>query len=540
MILAHWTPTENRYLGTKIVDDRKKKSCAPEARSAVVPKMRLGGAVVRVLLLELSFSLTLVGHASARKSSAGRRAKAKPKSKAELEAFDLQASISGAAAMPGIRYAAPATARRGVPRPSGGSPPFFPSMLGEADEVSQQQFLSEYWGRKACLVRAGDAAAEPRFSLTMADVQVIIRDNPKSMVAGAGFKFASNGAILGKNLKGKVVDVDTALDGYSQGATIVINDIAALWPALTAHKDRMEDELRIPISANLYLTPEGERGFNPHYDMDDTFILQLDGVKEWLVWDAGGWAGEDDALTTSPLRDQREHMHDTPPDTVPRRHFVMKPGDVLYVPRGVSHVAATTAESPSLHITFAVHALCWEHYLRFLFAPGGSDDPTRAPFQLSHHAWAAAASAALAEIPPLRASAASLTSSLRGRFVKCKASKTGGKHDISVGMALQWWLHDVASREPAFRSAFSWYWPWEQSNGGGDSEWATALGKQRFAELIALLRNHAEEEEEGLGGSVMKRRMKALGCNAPSAEESAAIREVAEAVLSDAEQNGEQ
>ena len=102
------------------------------------------------------------------------------------------------------------------------------------------------------------------------------------MVAGAGFKFASNGSILGKSIKGKVVDVDTALDGYSQGATIVINDLAKLWPSLTAHKDRMEDQLRIPVSANLYLTPEEERGFNPHYDMDDTFILQLEGVKEWV------------------------------------------------------------------------------------------------------------------------------------------------------------------------------------------------------------------------------------------------------------------
>ena len=71
-------------------------------------------------------------------------------------------------------------------------------MLGVSDDVSQERFLADHWGRKAALIRADpDDPSEPRFSLTMGDLQTIIKDNPKSMVSGAGFKFASNGAILG-------------------------------------------------------------------------------------------------------------------------------------------------------------------------------------------------------------------------------------------------------------------------------------------------------------------------------------------------------
>ena len=497
--------------------------------------MRLSGFAFGLLSLALSFSLTLVGQATARKSSAGRRnAKTKQPTKQDAP-FDLQAAISGAGTMPAIRYVAPAASHRSVSRASVGPLPFFPSMLGAADDVSQQQFLTSYWGRKACLVRDDpENFRGPRFSLTMADVQTVISDNPKAMVAGSGFKFASNGSILGKSIKGQVVDIDTALDGYSQGATVVINDVAALWPPLTAHKNKMEHELRIPISANLYLTPEGERGFNPHYDMDDTFILQVEGVKEWVVWDGGGWPGEDDAATTSPLRDQRDHIHDTPPDTVPRWHFVMHPGDVLYIPRGVTHVAATTAAAPSLHVTFAVHALCWEHFMRFLFAPGGPEDPTRAPFQLNHHAWAVAANEALAHVPPLPGATAPLASALRARFVSCKASKTGGQRDISVGMALQWWLHDLALVEPALRSTFSWYWVWADND--RDNRAAATLGKREFVDLLALLRSRAEQLDRH---GRLQRRMKTLGCSTPSDDDWSQIRTAANDVLAAAHEDTE-
>ena len=489
--------------------------------------MRLSGFAFSLLSLALCFSLTLVGQATARKSAAGRRnAKTKQPTKNDAT-FDLQAAISGAGTMPAIRYVAPAASRLSVPRASVGPLPFFPSMLGAAEDVSQQQFLTNYWGRTACLVRDDpENPRVPRFSLTMADVQTIISDNPKAMVAGSGFKFASNGSILGAGIKGKVVDVDTALDGYAQGATVVINDVAALWPPLTAHRNKMEHELQIPISANLYLTPEGERGFNPHYDMDDTFILQMEGVKEWVVWDAVSWPGEDDATTTSPLRDQRAHIHDTPPDTVPRWHFMMHPGDVLYIPRGVTHVAATTADAPSLHVTFAVHALCWEHFMRFIFAPGGPQDPTRAPFQLNHHAWAVAANDALTHVPPLPGAAAPLASVLRARFVSCKASKTGGQRGISVGMALQWWLHDLALVEPALRSTFSWYWIWEDNERHNPA--AATLGKQKFVDLLVLLQSRAEQLDSH---GPLQRRMKTLGCSTPSDDDLSQIRTAADDVL---------
>ena len=232
-------------------------------------------------------------------------------------------------------------------------------------------------------------------------------------------------------------------------------------------------------------------------------------------------------------------MHDTPPDAVARRHFVMQPGDVLYIPRGVSHVAATTAESPSLHITFAVHAVCWEHFMRFLFAPGGAADKTTfAPFQLGHHSWGAAAADALTSVSSLPAMIAPLKRALKDRFVACKASKTGGKTDITVAMALQWWLHDVALLEPSLRATYSWYWP-QSVEGGGvfhahDRGFANELGKRTFSELIGQLRSRAPQLE-----ALVKERMKALGCSAPSEEAQGKLAAALGAALEGAEGGGD-
>lgn len=36
--------------------------------------------------------------------------------------------------------------------------------------------------------------------------------------------------------------------------------------------------------SNAYLTPAGSQGFAPHYDDIDAFILQLEGRKQWKVY----------------------------------------------------------------------------------------------------------------------------------------------------------------------------------------------------------------------------------------------------------------
>lgn len=85
--------------------------------------------------------------------------------------------------------------------------------------------------------------------------------------------------------------------------------------------------LRKEVGANLFLTPQGARGFDSHYDGHDVLVLQLAGEKTWKVFDQLNAvpAGMEGGRLTS---DQLSEKFET---------FSLTPGDVLYLPRGRPH-----------------------------------------------------------------------------------------------------------------------------------------------------------------------------------------------------------
>lgn len=101
------------------------------------------------------------------------------------------------------------------------------------------------------------------------------------------------------------------------------------------------------VGANIYLTPPNSQGFAPHYDDIEAFVLQIEGKKEWLLY---------------PPRDEneklpRESSGNFKQDEIgePAYSLVLKPGDMLYFPRGWIHQAKTVDNSHSLHITLSVY-----------------------------------------------------------------------------------------------------------------------------------------------------------------------------------------
>ncbi|MBB3033830.1 cupin domain-containing protein [Alteriqipengyuania lutimaris] len=147
-------------------------------------------------------------------------------------------------------------------------------------------------------------------------------------------------------------------DGYS----IVLNDVARFWEPVARYCAALHADIHHPVDANLYLTPAGTRGFDPHFDVMDVFVLQLEGSKEWSLW------GEARAM---PLAD--EHMAIDPaqlPD--PRWTGTLAAGQTLYIPRGHIHAARATDER-SLHLTIGVKVTTWLDFLSAAMEAARSD-----------------------------------------------------------------------------------------------------------------------------------------------------------------------
>jgi ribosomal protein L16 Arg81 hydroxylase len=131
-------------------------------------------------------------------------------------------------------------------------------------------------------------------------------------------------------------------DQLAAGATLVVDAVDEIQPQVRALCMELERVLHEPIQTNLYVGWQKSQGFGTHWDGHDVFIVQVHGRKHWNVYGAS---------RKYPLSGDSE-----PESNVPRPPFwegVLEAGDVLYIPRGWWHDAASVGV-PTLHLTFGV------------------------------------------------------------------------------------------------------------------------------------------------------------------------------------------
>ncbi len=138
---------------------------------------------------------------------------------------------------------------------------------------------------------------------------------------------------------------------FADGATVILSGLHERLPRLARYCRAMEAAMSARVQTNIYMTPPGNQGFNPHYDSHDVLVLQVQGTKEWRVY------GTPIEL---PLQDQGFERGMDVGEEVMR--FMLEPGDTLYLPRGMAHDAVATDET-SLHITTGLMFRTWADVL---------------------------------------------------------------------------------------------------------------------------------------------------------------------------------
>lgn len=125
----------------------------------------------------------------------------------------------------------------------------------------------------------------------------------------------------------------------------------------------LERQLNANIVTNVFLTPANSRAFSTHFDAHDVFILQLEGHKNWEVYEPPA-----DLPMEKPVRVRPELFTKRLPfdgraslsaakGQVPTQ-IRLERGDFLYVPRGFSH-RAWAGDELSMHLTVEIRAFTW-------------------------------------------------------------------------------------------------------------------------------------------------------------------------------------
>ncbi|MFC9328614.1 JmjC domain-containing protein [Kitasatospora sp. NPDC057015] len=142
-----------------------------------------------------------------------------------------------------------------------------------------------------------------------------------------------------------MVNMDSLGALLADGATVILDQANAFDPTMEVACRALQWWARERVQVNVYLTTNEASGFPLHWDDHEVVILQLAGEKEWEV--------RGTSRTAPMYRDADPNA--TPSDDV-LWSGVMRPGDVMHIPRGHWHQATRngSGSGSSLHVTFGI------------------------------------------------------------------------------------------------------------------------------------------------------------------------------------------
>ena len=159
---------------------------------------------------------------------------------------------------------------------------------------------------------------------------------------------------------GREVDPTQARALYANGHHLAFSDAEQVFPVLKGMLERLRWDLQLPINTfgrcPVYASPDGG-GEALHFDQNANFIIQIKGEKIWQVAPNRHLTRPTDRYTSAqpvPSAELQLYGPAELPTTLPLDADTvhMKPGSVLFLPRGYWHQTQAVGESLSLNFTF--------------------------------------------------------------------------------------------------------------------------------------------------------------------------------------------
>ncbi|KAK8642963.1 hypothetical protein V6N13_012284 [Hibiscus sabdariffa] len=145
-------------------------------------------------------------------------------------------------------------------------------------------------------------------------------------------------------------DILKCQEAYNDGYTVALRGMGFRFGRLAFIVDRLASIFGQPSAgANLYLTPPNSQGLARHYDDHCVFVCQIFGSKQWKVLSRPN--GQLPRLY-DPCNILNNETIDNTRDCC---HFLLKEGDVLYIPRGFPHEARTDYDTEDGSVGFSLH-----------------------------------------------------------------------------------------------------------------------------------------------------------------------------------------
>lgn len=231
--------------------------------------------------------------------------------------------------------------------------------------IAVEAFLEETYDRKPLHITADGEAGRRRrelFSWTrLNDVLGIAghwqQENVKVIMNGGAvpddYYLGNVGTRRGLERRADPAKLESLL---AMGASLVADAVEDASPALKQLVSMLSAQFLGTSGANAYCSFRGVQAFRSHVDLHDVFAIHCEGEKTWLIY-------RDRA--PDPVDQHRGPDAQAEIERVKGPVLMevrMRPGDLLYIPRGYYHDALASSDA-SLHLSLSVA----RHHGRSLF-----------------------------------------------------------------------------------------------------------------------------------------------------------------------------
>lgn len=205
--------------------------------------------------------------------------------------------------------------------------------------VSYDQFFDNILGQKPLVLTEGNNHRES-----------LAGENPRHRLLNEFAKYAPNLTSHSYAPKGpapaaRAVESPDAFraliqEYFNAGYTVRIPDVTELSDSLTLFTRTLERQIQSEVRVVVFWSEQGATA-PIHHDEVDLIVIQLEGTKRWFI------------SKQPPVLPNKWKSAGEKPPTLNNPHTVdVKPGDLIYLPRGTAHTVQSTSESIHIAIGF--------------------------------------------------------------------------------------------------------------------------------------------------------------------------------------------
>jgi ribosomal protein L16 Arg81 hydroxylase len=213
----------------------------------------------------------------------------------------------------------------------------------DPEKFVDSYFEKRHWFRDSC----PEFNIQEHFTLQRL-IEMISYRNIQSSEIVAFDKGAGTGRTIREN-ENNILDLSRHV--FSEGDALLFTALQVFDKSLNDCVIEFQEAFGVGVNLNAYLSPPRIQAVPCHWDHHDVLVFQVSGEKEWFIYEPRY------KLPTFQIYTQEK--------TKLIDRVVMKPGSMLYLPKGFLH-EAKGLNSPSLHVSFGLYPVTSSDIFRHL------------------------------------------------------------------------------------------------------------------------------------------------------------------------------